>query len=569
MKKLIKYLNPYKKECIFAPLFKMLEAIFELFVPLVVATVIDKGIVNGNRLVIYKSVVLLFVLALIGLISAILAQFYAARAATGFATDVRYDMFLHIMNYSYRDIDIAGTSKLITRMTSDINQAQSGVNMFLRLFLRSPFIVFGAIIMAFSIDRSLSLHFIIVVAVLFAVVFLVMKVNITMLKSVQQKLDQIVVLVRENITGVRVIRAFGLEENEIKVFKENNEELSMKQKQAGRLSSVLNPVTYVCINIAIIILMQAGAIKVNSGLLTQGQVVALYNYMSQILVELIKLANLISLVNRAVASMDRIQEVFDTGGECHDDFINDTKNCAFNEGIEFKNVSFKYSKDGEYAVENISFYLKKGERIGIIGGTGSGKTTVINLMAGFYEAGEGEILLDGRNINTYGNRFLRKIFGIVPQKSVLFEGTIRDNLKLGNDEATDDELKAAVKQAVCEEVVNSKGGLDAYVDEAGDNFSGGQKQRLSIARTLVMKPSVLILDDSSSALDSLTDYELRRNIEELDYKPTVIIISQRTSRMNNLDRILCLEDGKLVGVGTHEELINNCQVYREIYSSQN
>ena len=469
MKKLIKYLNPYKKECIFAPLFKMLEAIFELFVPLVVATVIDKGIVNGNRLVIYKSVVLLFVLALIGLISAILAQFYAARAATGFATDVRYDMFLHIMNYSYRDIDKAGTSKLITRMTSDINQAQSGVNMFLRLFLRSPFIVFGAIIMAFSIDRSLSLHFIIVVAVLFAVVFLVMKVNITMLKSVQQKLDQIVVLVRENITGVRVIRAFGLEENEIKVFKENNEELSMKQKQAGRLSSVLNPVTYVCINIAIIILMQAGAIKVNSGLLTQGQVVALYNYMSQILVELIKLANLISLVNRAVASMDRIQEVFDTGGECHDDYLNDTKNCAFNEGIEFKNVSFKYSKDGEYAVENISFYLKKGERIGIIGGTGSGKTTVINLMAGFYEAGEGEILLDGRNINTYGNRFLRKIFGIVPQKSVLFEGTIRDNLKLGNDEATDDELKAVIKQAVCEEVVNSKG-VSVYVYEDGENY---------------------------------------------------------------------------------------------------
>ncbi|MBR6485722.1 MAG: ABC transporter ATP-binding protein [Lachnospiraceae bacterium] len=577
MKHLLKYLKSYKRECILAPLFKMLEAIFELFVPLVVASIIDRGIAGNDRAHIIKCCIIMITLGAVGLISAVSAQYMAARAAVGFATRLRHDLFKHIMSLSYGNIDELGTSTMITRMTNDVNQAQTGVNMFLRLFLRSPFIVFGAMVMAFTINVRAAFIFVVVIAILSAVVAAVMYYNIPLLKKVQDRLDKITLLTRENLIGTRVIRAFTLEKSEVKGYRTANDGLYNDQRSAGHLSALLNPATFVIINLAMIILIYTGAMKVDAGILTKGQVVALYNYMSQILIELIKLANLIVLLNKAVASGDRIYDVFaikpaistvkDPGSE-----EGGPLGIEGNEGvnvpyIEFSHVSLNYSKTGDEALSDIDFTVNKGETIGLIGGTGSGKSSIVNLIPRFYDATSGYVRIGGRDVKEYDIDELRKMTGIVPQKAVLFKGSIADNLRWGNENATDDELYDAVRLAVCEEVVKGKGGLEGMIEPGGRNLSGGQKQRLAIARALVRKPKILILDDSASALDHVTDLKLRKGIEGIDYDPTVFIVSQRTSSVQNADRILVLEDGCIAGWGTHEELLENCGVYREIYDS--
>ncbi len=571
MRELLKYLKAYKKECVLAPLFKMLEAVFELFVPLVVASIIDKGIGGGDKSYIIRCILVMISLGLLGLISAVCAQYMAAKAAVGFSTGLRHDLFKHIMSLSYKDIDRLGTSTMITRMTADINQTQTGVNMFLRLFLRSPFIVFGAMIMAFTINLRASLIFATVIIILFAVVGFIMYFNIPMLKKVQSRLDAIMLLTRENLIGARVIRAFTLEEHEIDNYTAQNEDLLREQRRAGHLSASLNPMTFILINLAIVVLIYVGAIKVDEGILSKGQVVALYNYMSQILVELIKLANLIILLNRALASAGRIADVFaischgdDSCGRCHVPKEPSTWPHSY---ISFNHVSLKYNDSGDEALTDIDFAVEKGETIGIIGGTGSGKSSVINLIPRFYDVSSGCVRVDGADVREVDVDALRRRIGIVPQKAVLFKGTIADNLRWGNESASDDELKEAVRLAVCEDVVEAKGGLTGNVEQGGRNLSGGQRQRLTIARALVKKPEILILDDSASALDYATDLKLRQNIAALDYGPTVFIVSQRTASVQNADRIIVLDDGCIVGTGKHDDLLETCSVYREIFES--
>ena len=565
MKKLLKYLNNYKKECVLAPLFKMLEAIFELTVPLVISYMIDNGIRTGSADVIIRSFLILLLLGITGLFVSCTAQFFAAKAATGFSRELRHDIFGHIMSFGFVEIDNVGTSTMITRATSDVNILQNGVNMFLRLFLRSPFIVAGACIMAFTIDTKCALIFILVIIALAVTVTVITKLNIPLLISVQKKLDDVLCLVRENLSGARVVRAFTLEEKQTEDFEKTNGDLTATQLTAGRVSGLLNPLTYVLVNLAIVLLIYTGGTQKDKGILTTGQIVALYNYMSQILLELIKFANLIVTLNRSLASATRVNALFDVTPSMT--VADDGRTVSFGEGIpavEFTNVSLKYHEGADEAVSNITFTIGTGSSFGIIGPTGSGKTTIASLMTRFYDPTAGEVKIGGVDLKDTDLFSLRKDIGIVMQKAVLFEGTIRDNLRWGNPSATDEELLEAAKCAVCSEVIEGKGGLDGIVEAGGRNFSGGQRQRLSIARVLAKKPKILILDDSSSALDYLTDRKLRENIASLSYDPTVIIIAQRTVSVSGCDSILVLDDGQCVGLGTHEQLLDSCEVYREI-----
>jgi len=566
LRKLLKYLKDYTKECVIAPLFKMLEASFELFIPLVVASIVDTGIGNGDRGYVFKMCCVMIVLGLIGLACAITAQFFAAKAAVGFASRLRHVVLKSILGLSYTRIDEVGTSTLITRMTSDINQVQNGVNLTLRLLLRSPFVVFGAMIMAFTIDFDAALVFVGVIPVLCIVVFGIMLITMPMYKRVQAGLDRVTSATRQNLTGVRVLRAFTMEEAEIKSFEDSTLNLQSRQQRAGRISNLMNPLTFVIVNLAIIILIHVGALKVEGGILTQGLVVALYNYMSQILVELVKMANLIITMTKAAACAGRIQNVL----ELEETQENGTADAASISGnVEFRNVTAKYKNAAEPSLEKITFTARQGDTVGIIGGTGSGKTTLVNLIPRLYDAFSGEVLIDGVNVTDYDMVSLRRRIGIVPQKSVLFKGTIRSNLLWGNKNATDDELWAALETAQAREVVKGKEGeLDAVVEQGGTNFSGGQRQRLAIARALVRKPAILILDDSASALDYATDANLRMAIRSMENAPTTFIVSQRAASVRYADKILVLDDGELVGIGTHDELLDNCDVYQEIYYSQ-
>lgn len=572
MKSLLVYLNKYKKECVLAPLFKMLEASFELFIPLVVATMIDKGMAVGDKSYIYKSCGILVILAIVGLASAITAQFFAAKAAVGFATGVRRDLFGHLLSLSFAEYDKLGKSTMITRMTSDVMQTQTGVNMFLRLTLRSPFVVFGAMIMAFTIDVKSALVFAIVILTLSAVVAFIMKTNIPLLKKVQAGLDKVLLLTRENLLGVRVLRAFSKEEDEKKSFNDANSELYARQLIAARVSSLMNPVTYVLINVAIVCLIYIGAIRVNNGAISQGQVVALYNYMSQILVELIKLANMIVTLNKALASADRIESVLaitnsqTVGANQHLSVDNNESSSDYI--VDFSNVCFKYHEGGDEALSGIDIKVKKGEIIGIIGGTGAGKSTLASLIPGFYNATSGCVKVFGRDITHSDLDDIRKNIGYVFQKASLFKGTIADNLRLGKEDATEEEMLEAMHLAVADDVLKAKGGLEAEVLESGGGLSGGQRQRITIARALIRKPKILILDDSTSALDFVTQATFLNNLNQLSFDTTVFIISQRTGAVMGADRIYLLEDGALTASGTHEELLNNSDTYREIHNTQ-
>lgn len=584
MKKLLVYLRDYKKECVLAPLFKMLEATFELFVPLVVAAIIDEGIVNEDKTFIVSRAGILVLLAMIGLIWAITAQYFAAKAAVGFATKIKHALFHKIQSLSFSEIDRLGTSSMITRMTSDINQVQSGVNLVLRLFLRSPFIVFGAMIMAFTIDVKEAMIFAVTIPLLAIVVFGVMLASIPLYKKVQQCLDRVLGSTRENLTGIRVIRAFCREEAEIEQFDEKARDLNTMQKYVGKISALMNPITYIIINGAVIVLIWGGALRVDAGILTQGQVVALYNYMSQILVELIKLANLIINVTKAVSCGNRIQSIFEIESEEEADtgdkseFRQESQKSKIERNgkdkyqdicVAFDHVGMTYKGAGDETLSDITFTAKYGETIGIIGGTGSGKTSLVHMIPRFYERTGGEIYIDGKNIDAWSDEQLRQKVGIVMQKAVLFQGTIRENLLWGNENATDEALYEALDIAQAREVVDNKeGGLNAEVAQAGKNFSGGQKQRLTIARALVKKPDILILDDSASALDYATDANLRRALKNREERCCVFIVSQRTASIQQADKIIVLDDGKAVGIGTHEELLKSCEVYREIYESQ-
>ncbi len=568
MHELLKYLKDYKKECVLAPLFKMLEAVFELTVPLVIARMIDKGIRPDNRSVITGSFVILLCLATVGLAVSVTAQYFAAKAATGFSRGLRHDLFSHILSFGFSEIDHIGTSTLITRMTADVNTLQNGVNMFLRLFLRSPFIVTGAMVMAFTIDSKSALIFVGVIFALSLVIFVVMKINIPLLVKGQEKLDAILRLVRQNLSGVRVIRAFVLEDAQVGDFEKNNSELTGISLVAGKVSGALNPLTYVLVNIAIVMLVATGDERIRLGVLTTGAVVALYNYMSQILLELIKFANLIVTMNRSLASAKRVSRIFDckasmTVSDDPADILKDAEVPA----VEFKKVSLKYHESADDAISDITFAIRRGESFGIIGGTGSGKTSIANLIPRFYDATAGEVFVGGINVRDIDIAKLRKHVGTVMQTAVLFEGSIRDNLLWGNGEASDDDIMEAVDAAVCTDVVKSKGGLDGMIEARGRNLSGGQRQRLCIARVLVGKPEILILDDASSALDYMTDKKLRENIANLSYHPTVIIIAQRTVSVEACDRILVVDDGNIEGIGTHTQLLESCDVYKEIYSS--
>ena len=568
MRRLFRYLNGYRKECVLAPLFKMFEAAFELTVPLVIAKMIDSGIGEGASDVIVRCFLILIALAALGLIVSCTAQFFAAKAATGFSKGLRHDLFAHILSFDFPQIDNIGTSTMITRMTVDVNVLQNGVNMFLRLFLRSPFIVAGAMIMAFTIDVRSALIFVAVIAALSLCVALIMKTNIPLLKNAQKKLDAILCLVRENLSGARVIRAFTLEDEQVSDFENSNSALTKVQLKAGRISSLLNPLTYVLVNLGIVALIYTGEHQVRYGILTTGAVVALYNYMSQILLELIKFANLIVTMNRTFASAIRVNEIFDTSAEKINAIYPEIAEDDEIPAVEFIDVSHRYHENADDAVSGISFSIKKGQTFGIIGGTGAGKTTVAHLMTGFYKATGGRILIGGKDINETDPKAVRTYAGIVMQSAVMFEGTIRDNIRWGNPDATDEEIMEAAEAAVCTEVIEEKGGLDAMIEAGGRNLSGGQRQRLSIARVLAGKPRLLILDDSSSALDYMTDLKLRSNIAALPYHPTVVIIAQRTVSVSGCDSILVLDDGQMAGLGTHEELLESCSVYEEIYSSQ-
>lgn len=569
MKKLLYFMKDYKKESVLAPLFKMLEAFFELFVPLVVASIIDDGIVPKDSEHIIRMCLLLLVLAAVGLTCSITAQYFAAKSAVGAATGIRYELFTHIQTLGYEEMDMVGTSTLITRMTSDINQVQNGINLVLRLFLRSPFIVFGAMIMAFTIDVKAAMIFVVAIILLSIVVFGVMFITKPLYKKVQSGLDTILGTTRENLTGVRVIRAFHQEQAEYNKFLAENEELTSLQKFAGKISGLTNPLTFIIINFAILVLIHTGAVRVSLGMLSQGQVVALYNYMSQILVELIKLANLIISVTKAMACFNRIQDVF----HIEPSMKEGTKTVAAagntTPAVEFKNVSFTYAGGGDHAVENISFKAMPGQTIGIIGGTGSGKSTLVNLIPRFYDVSEGEVDIAGKNIQDYTYGSLRNTISVVPQKAQLFAGTIRDNLTFGCPDATEEQIEEALAISQAKEFVDTKEGrLDAKIEQGGKNLSGGQRQRLTLARALVPQSDILIMDDSASALDYATDARLRKAIQDMKRKPTVFIVSQRTSSIQNADMILVLDDGKIAGQGTHEQLLKSCNIYREIYETQ-
>lgn len=568
MKKLLHFLKGYWKESILAPIFKMLEAIFELLVPIAVSIIIDQGINAGDTNKIWAMCGVMLLLAVVGLVSAVCAQFFAAKAAVGFAAKLRSALFEKIQSFSYAVTDKLGTSTLITRMTSDVNSVQTGVNMFLRLFMRSPFIVFGAMICALIIDVKLGLIFIGVIIILAIIVFGIMLISIALHKKTQKRLDGVVAKVRGNYHGVRVIRAFNRENSEIADFDEKIDSLTKIQRFAGRISALMNPLTYAVINFAIILLIKNGAIQVDSGNITQGELIALYNYMSQILVELIKLASLIITLNKASASAQRISDVFDTPNDVNFNVDNKTDTDMY--AVKFENVSFKYtSESNDNVIENISFAVRSGETVGIIGGTGSGKTTLANLISGFYHATEGNIFIYGNNASLLGGLDRKDIFGIVPQKATLFAGTIRSNLLFGDENATDEDLWKALELAMAKDFVSEKpDGLDEEVLQNGTNFSGGQRQRLTIARALTRKLKILILDDSASALDYATEAALRKNISSLDYSPTVFIISQRASSIMHADKIIVLDDGIPVGIGTHKELLASCDIYKEIYATQ-
>ncbi|MBQ8030500.1 MAG: ABC transporter ATP-binding protein, partial [Butyrivibrio sp.] len=567
MKKLLVYLKEYKKETILGPLFKLLEASFELMVPLVIASMIDRGIVRGDRQHIINMCIVLILLCFVGFGSAVTAQFFAAKAAAGFAKKVKRALFDNIQKLSYADIDRVGTSAMITRMTSDINQVQQGVNLTIRLLLRSPFVVFGAMVMAFTINVRQSLIFLVTIILLFLVVGLIMRWSIPRYDQIQSRLDEILSLTRENHTGVRVIRAFSLEQKEKENFSDKNNSLKDLQVFVGSITALMNPVTYAILNLAVAFLIYRGAILVDAGDLTQGQVVALYNYMAQILVELIKFAILILTVTRAIASGNRVQEMLELKSSMEDGTV--TEFVPSDSHIEFNNVSMRYQGDMEDSLEGLDIKIKRGERIGVIGGTGSGKSTLINLIPRFYDVREGSVVIDGRNVKEYRLDALRERIGIVPQKAVLFQGTIRDNIRWGKENATDEEIYEALTIAQAKEIVDGKEkGLDEVVSQGGKNFSGGQKQRLTIARALVRKPEILILDDSASALDFLTDKKLRGAIASMDNPPTTFIVSQRASSVLGCDRIIVLDDGKVAGIGSSDELLIKCETYREIYDSQ-
>ena len=572
MRKLLPFLKNYKYPAILSPLFKMLEAMMDLLVPLVVADIIDRGIAEGDQPFILGRFAFLLLLAALGLGFSISAQWMAARASVGVASDVRRALFDHIQRFSYTDLDKAGADTLITRLTSDVNQVQNGINMALRLLLRSPFIVFGSMIMAFTIDVRCALIFVVAIPVLGVIVFGIMVVSIPLFKKTQEALDRLLGITRENLTGVRVIRAFCKEKEEIDEFDRQNQALTKLNEFVGRLSALMNPLTYVLINIATIFLIRQGALRVNMGAISQGDVVALYNYMAQMIVELIKLASLIITINKGLACADRVSVVLDEKPGM--EFRGSTSGVQrpVDEAVpvvRFDHVSFGYANAGADAVDDIDFTVQKGQTIGIIGGTGSGKSTVVNLIPRFYDVTEGQVLVDGIDVKDYPEGSLIQKIGIVPQKAVLFEGTIRDNLKWGNEDATDEELMEAVELAQAKEVVEGKrGGLSAMIEQNGRNFSGGQKQRLTIARALVKKPEILILDDSASALDMATDQRLRTAVRGLSFKPTVFIVSQRASGIRDADMILVLDDGHIAGSGTHEQLMEDCETYREIYYSQ-
>ena len=566
MKNLLKYLKDYEKQCVLGPLFKLLEASFELLIPLVVARIVDQGIGSGNTGYIVKMCLVMVALGIIGLAMAVCAQYFSAMAAVGFSTRLRHVLMEHILHLSYSQIDQLGTSTMVTRMTSDINQVQNGVNLTLRLLLRSPFVVFGAMIMAFTIDFQAALVFAGVIPVLCLIVFGIMLITMPMYKRVQSALDGVTSATRQNLAGVRVLRAFCKEDTEVEGFEAQTEGLTTRQLSAGRISALMNPVTYVVINLAVVLLVNVGAVKVEHGILTQGLVIALYNYMSQILVELIKMANLIITLAKAVACGNRLSSVLklesdqENGAETGDALTGD---------VEFRDVTARYAGSASPSLEHISFHARPGQTIGIIGGTGSGKTTLVNLIPRLYDVSEGAVLLDGKKVQDYDMISLRQRIGVVPQKAVLFKGTIRQNLKWGNENATDNELWDALKTAQAQEVVQGKdGALDAPVEQGGANFSGGQRQRLTIARALVRKPSVLILDDSASALDYATDANLRMAIRNMENPPTTFIVSQRAASVRYADEILVLDDGLLVGRGTHDDLLESCPTYQEIYYSQ-
>lgn len=570
MKKLLIYLKAYRKEACLAPIFKMLEAVFELFVPLVIKGIIDYGIAAEDRAYCLRMGLLLLLLAVIGLAMATTAQWFSARAAAGFAAKIKQVLMEHIQKLSYTELDTIGTSTLITRMTSDVNQVQTGTNLVLRLFMRSPFIVFGSMIMAFTIDFKAAMIFVITIPLLSVVVFGIMLSSIPLYKKVQSQLDRVLGITRENLTGVRVIRAFNKEEEEISHFKTENEQFTRLQTFVGKISALMNPLTFVIVNSAILVLVWTGAWRVEGGILTQGAVVALVNYMSQILVELIKLADLIINITKAVACGNRIQKVL----EVEPSMENGSKECIEEKrtpanAVDFNHVSLTYSGAGAPSLTDIDLHVKTGQTIGIIGGTGSGKTSVVNLIPRFYDATQGNVLVFGKPVKEQDMESLRSQIAVVPQKAVLFAGTIRENMKWGKEDATDEEIMEALTIAQAAEVVQKKeGGLDAFVEQGGKNLSGGQRQRLTIARALVRKPRILILDDSASALDFATDAALRKTIREMKNVPTVFIVSQRTSSIRFADQILVLDDGKSVGVGTHDELLTTCSVYKEIYDSQ-
>ena len=569
MKKISSYLKNYIKETIFAPLLKMSEALLELFVPIIIANIVDIGIGSGTDYIV-KQCLILFALGLFGLLFSVSAQYMSARAAVGMATDLKSDLFRHIQNFSYAEHERIGVSTLITRMTSDINQVQSGVNLTLRLFLRSPFIVFGSMIMAFTLDVKSALVFVVTIPLLSVVVFTVMAVTIPKYRNVQEKLDSLMLTTRENLSGARVIRAFCKEKDETEIFNEKNIVLNITQRVVARISSLTNPMTFVIVNIFAVVLIWVGAIRVDSGNISQGTVIALYNYMAQILVELIKLANLIVSITKSIASAGRISKVFEVEDSVVDlPEANDSFDLNSEIAVEFKNVSFKYPDSTENSLQNISFTVRNGETIGIIGGTGSGKTTLVNLISRFYDITGGELNVFSKPINSVTEKFLRDNIAIVPQKAELFKGTISDNIKMGKMNATEEELSIALKLSQAEEFVMKKdGGLDCKVEQYGKNLSGGQKQRIAIARALIKKAPVIILDDSASALDLATDAKLRKAIKELPDNPTVFIVSQRVSAVMNSDKILVLDDGELVGIGTHEELQKTCDIYKEICNSQ-
>lgn len=568
MKKLLRFMKDYKKESVLAPLFKMLEASFELLIPIVMKLIIDVGIKNQDKKYVGFMCLIMILLGIVGLVCSITAQFYSAKAAVGYATKLRHALFEHIQSFSYTELDKLGTSTLITRMTSDINQTQTGVNLVLRLFLRSPFIVFGAMIMAFTIDVKAALIFVVTIPLLSIVVFGIMLVSIPLFKKVQAGLDKVLSSTRSNLTGVRVIRAFHKEEEEKEEFHRHNQALTDLQKYVGRISAFMNPVTYVIVNGAIVLLVWTGAGQVDKGILTTGDVVALVNYMSQILVELVKLANLIITVNKSIACGNRIQSVFEiaTGMEAGAK-TEGKKDCPY--AVEFKQVCLAYQDAGAEALTDIDFQVKKGQTIGIIGGTGSGKSSLMNLIPRFYDATKGQVLVDGVDVKEYSFPALREKIGVVPQKAVLFKGTIEENLRMGDKTVSEEDIRQALQISQSAEFVDSKpDGLQTQVSQNGKNFSGGQRQRLTIARALVKKPEILILDDSASALDYATDAALRKALKEMPEGPTVFIVSQRTASLMYADKILVLEDGEAAGFGSHAELLSSCKVYQEIYYSQ-